>query len=348
MSLESFIQAMPKVELSIRLEGAFRRETLGIIAEQNDIPDTVRHWQNWLKQLEKPEPNRIDETIKVLSSWLRHPDDLTRIVYDLGVYLSRQNVKYAEVGINPVLFMLPGMVLEEFLEALNDGRDRVLRAWNVQMAWLLMIPREEPRRADEIARWANSATGKKGGVIGIGLTGREEAQPSAQFERAFTSAQKKELPSVVRAGDQQQAEGILAALQTLNPNRILDGRGAADAPDVLKQLSDTGISLDVCLSRALCLGWYQGYAAYPLRDLYDANVRLTINSDMPTFYQSSLNDEYLAVVQHGGMTIEELETIALNAIHNSFLPESDKLARLTEFKEDYAHLREKHLAEASL
>lgn len=348
MSLETFVRAMPKVELSIRLEGAYRRDTLTIIAEQNDIPETTRQWQNWLKQLDQPEVNRIDETIRTLSSWFHHGDDLTRVVYDLGVYLSRQNVRYAEVAVNPALHMLPGMSLEDLLDALNDGRDRVRRAWNVDMAWILTMPRDEPRRADEISRWANSATGKKGGIVGIGLTGKEDSQPVGQFERAFVNAQKKDLRSVVRAGDQQQAEGILAAIQTLNPNRLLDGRGTADAPDVMNLLVERGIALDLCLSRALCLGWVQEYAAFPLRHLYDADIALTINSDLPNFYKSTLNDEYLAVVQHCGVSVEELEELALNAIRHSFLPEPDKAAREADFKAEYAQLKAAHLAEASL
>jgi len=343
MSIETFIRAMPKVELRVRLEGAYRKETLMLIAEQNDIPETTKNYQQWFKLLENPDYTKLDELVRVLTGWFRHPDDLTRVVYDLGVALAKQNVKYVEVAINPISHMLPGMSFDEFMDALNDGRNRAQRGWGIRMGWILIVPREEPRRADDVVRWATSVTGKKGGVIALGLSGREEVQPAGQFERPFTNAQKKDVFCVVQAGDSLQGEGIIAAIQHLNPRRIIDGRGAADAPDVLNLLVEKDIALDISLARALCHGWSQSYAAYPLRHLFDADVKVTLNTDMPAFYKSSLTDEYLAAVQHCGLTIEDLEQIALNAILYSFLPEDEKAIMAAEFMQEYERLRAEHI-----
>ncbi|MDX1995843.1 MAG: hypothetical protein SF029_25910 [bacterium] len=344
MSVEQYVRAMPKVELRVRLEGGFRRETLQIIAEQNDIPESTKNYSQWLKLLDNPDFNRLDETIRVLASWLHYRDDITRVVYDLGVQLSKQNVKYAEVSVNPALFMVQGMSFEDFMNALNDGRDKVQRGWGVRLNWILVLPREEPRRADEIVRWATSVTGRKGGIVALGLSGKEDSQPIGQFERPFSNALKKDVPGVVQAGDVLQGEGILAALQQLNPARIVDGRGAADAPDVLQLLTDRNIPVDVSMARALCHGWVQNYAQFPLRDLYNADVRVTLNTDLPAFYKSALNDEYLAAVTHNAFTVPELEDLALNAVSGSLLPEDEKAAMQAEFRAAYAQLRSEHLS----
>ena len=343
MSVESYIRAMPKVELHLHLEGAMQKNTLLMIAEQNDIPATMKHFDDWVRLLDNPEYERLDEITRTVSAWLQHPDDLTRLVYDLGVALKDQNVRYAEVSVNPVLYTENGISFDQFLAAINDGRDRVERAWGVRIGWILTIPRDQPRKADDIIRWATSAAGRKGGVVAVGLSGREDAQPVGQFERAFRAAEKKMLPRAPHAGEVLGAEGILEVIHMLNPDRLYDGWGAADAPDVLKLLVDTPIPLSVSLARALCFGQVSVYADYPLRHLYDEGVILTIGSDMPSSYKSSLVDEYLAVVEHCGFDVDEMEIIALNAVRTSFMPDNDKQTMLDSFTEEYARLRAEHI-----
>jgi adenosine deaminase len=346
MSTESFIRAMPKVELNLHLEGSIRKDTLLTIAEQNDIPEEVKHFSQWGTLLDNPDFVRLDEIISTITGWLRQPDDLTRVVYELGVSLAKQNVRYAEVHVNPLPYLVLGMTFEQFLSAINDGRSRVERGWRVRMSWILTIPRDDPRRADDILRWATGAAARKGGVIGMGLSGREDAQPAAQFERPFRTAQKKELPRVAEAGHILGAEGVLDVINQLEPERIVDGWGTVDAPDVIQLLTEKHITLDVCMARALCTGLVETYAKYPLRELYDDGITLTINSGMPAFYKTTLSDEYLAIIEHNDFLLEELEELALNAVRVSFQAEEEKAAMLAEFAAEYERLRTEHLDSA--
>jgi len=339
MSVEHFVQAMPKVELNLQFEGALQKDALLLIAEQNDIPESLKHYAQWVKNFDRPDYQRLDELIQTVGKWILQPEDLTRLVYDLGVSLAKQNVRYAEITIDPILYTENGMTFEQFLNAINDGRNRVARGWHVKMAWFLAVPRDQPRRADDVVRWASSVTAKKSDVVGIALTGREDAQPSAQFERAFKTAQKKAVPCIVQAGDRLQAEGILDAIQVLQPVRILDGWGTADAPDVMNLLRENSITLDLSLARALCMGWVERYGDYPLRHLYDENLQLTISTGMPTFFKTTLSDEYLAVVEHCGFSIGELEAFALQAIGSSLLSDEEKATLTGEFKAEYEKLR---------
>jgi adenosine deaminase len=346
--MESYIRAMPKAELGLQLEGAIPKQTLVMIAEQNEIPSTTKGYADLVKQIDKPVYEKLPELSAIVSQWVRYPDDLSRMVYDVGVALSRQNVRYAEIGVNPLLYMNhTGMQFEQFIEALNDGRDKALRGWNVQMQWVLNIPREEPRRGDDTTRWALSATARKYGVVGLGLTGREETQPAGQFERPFKSAEKKGLPRIVHAGDKLGAEAVLGAIEHLLPTRIIGGWGTTEAPDVVKQLVDNNIALGITMARQLCLGRIQTYADYPLRWIFDQDVKLTLTSHMPTFYKSTLSDEYLALVEHNDFTLEDLEEIALNAVRYSTLPEEEQAKMLKIFREDYAKLRTEHIEQAT-
>jgi adenosine deaminase len=103
MSIESFVRAMPKAELHVHLEGAWNKDTLLMIADENDARANLKHFDTWVKLLDTPDYNRIDQITRTVSQWLQYGEDLTRIVYDLGVALSKQNVRYAEVSVTPAL-----------------------------------------------------------------------------------------------------------------------------------------------------------------------------------------------------------------------------------------------------
>lgn len=348
MNIEGFIKDMPKVELNVHLDGAYQIDTLMTIADQNEIAAEFKHFRKWVDILNNPDAEQLPELLQTVGQWLRIPEDQTRLVYDTGVYLYQQSVRYAEVIVNPVHLMLPGQSYEEFLKALNDGRDRLSRGWGIDIRWIFVVPRDEPRRSDEIARWAASASAKRGGVVGFGLLGPEGAQPIGQFERAFTLAEKKEVFTVADAGMSLEAEGILDTINHLKPKRLNDGWGTVDAPDVIGLLDQNNIPLVNTIGRALFEGRLEKFSAYPLQQLYDANVRMIISVDKPTFYHTSLNDEYLGVVEHTQLGLDELQEIALNAVRYSFLSDGEKAAMIADFEQQYAALSEKHTAEANV
>jgi adenosine deaminase len=345
MSVETFIRAMPKVELHVQLEGAVQRDTLLIIAEQNEINETLKHFNQWVGLIDKPDYNRLDDILYTTSQWMQEPDDLRHAAYELGVALAKQNVRYAEVSVFPTLFTEMGMSFENFLGAINDGRDRAFKAWGVRMNWILTIRRDQPRSADDVARWVTSTAAKKGNVVGIGLVGKESSQPAGQFERAFRSVAKKEMALAVHAGGNLGGEGVLDAVQTLQPNRVLNGWGTADAPDVINLLLERRITLGISMARALCIGQVGTYADYPLRHLVDEGIQVILGSDMPSYFKSTLTDEYLAAVEHNGLGVDEIQEIALNAVRAAQLSEDEKQTMLDEFRQEYARLRAEHLPE---
>jgi adenosine deaminase len=344
MSVEEYVRAMPKIELNLRLEGAVRKETWLMIAEQNEISVRSDYLDDWATLFASADSKRLDEIVNDLCQWIRQPDDLTRIVYDAGVNLARDNIRYAEVWVDPALFMLPTMSFEEFMTSISDGRDRAERGWGIQMRIILAVSRDEPRRADEIARWVLSGIGQNHGVVALGLSERHNAQPVGQFERAFQTVLKKGLPRVVQVANSTQGEEeILDVINRLEPSRLVDGWGTADALDILKLLSERDIPLVVSVCRALCSEWVASYRDYPLRALYSQGIGLVISSDMPVFYNTSLINEYLAAIEHNGFSIEEIEEFALNAIKYSFLAEKDKNEFLENFKNEYSQLRQEYL-----
>ncbi len=338
--IENFITTMSKVEPAIHLECAFQRETLLIIAEQNEIAANMKRFRDWVDLLDNPDLSRLNEMTKMFAGWLQIPDDLTRFVYDLGVHLAKQNVKYAEVHVNPVLFMQQGMTFEQFLDTLNDGRDRVFRGWGTRLSWVLIVPRDEPRRADEIARWAATTAARKGHVVGFGLVGPEDAQPVGQFERSFSTAEKKEIPTIAQAGNTLGVAGIQEIIEHLQPQRIVDSWRMVEDDALMNQFADEQIPVVSSISRAMTERWIDEEGQYPIRELYDGGINVIMSCPIPTYSGTTLTDEYRSLVENFGFELDEIEEVALNALQYSFLPENEKAELLAEFQAEYKQLKE--------
>lgn len=340
MDVADYIQLMPKAELNISLEGAVQAETWLMIAEQNEIMAEARKPYIAARDLlEKRDVNRLDELVAGVCGWLRYPDDLARVVYDAGLMLFKQNVKYAEINVNPSLFMPGNMTFDTFMTALNDGRDRVQRGWGIIIRWNLVVSREEPRRADEVMRLASSAVGKKHHVVGYGLAGREDAQPIGQFERAFQTAKKKDVPTFTRSGEIGGAASIEEVLEHLVPDRIVDAVGLLDSPASIEAIIERDIAVVATPSRADALKKLNERGGYSLRDLLSQRLPVTLSADLPQIFGQSTTDIYTQAAANADLTIDEIDQLVLNGLQYSFLDDATKADLSAAFLAEMTELR---------
>lgn len=340
MSIESYINALPKTELELRLEGAVPRETMLMFADQNEIGAEVKRFKKWIDLYQTPDFKRLDDLTEMLRSWLRYGDDLTRAVYDVGVQMSKSNVRYAEVAVNPLSYVKNDFTFDEFLNALDDGRDRAHRGWGVQMRWTIIIPREIPRRSDEIARWATSATAKKAGVVGITLAGYHANESLDQFERAFRTAQKKD---IMRSAYLTAKDDIDEAIDALGLQRVIDGWGIAESPETLESMAEQGISFCVGIKRNQSYGWVRQVNTIPMTTILESGVKVAVSSDMPVIFGSTLADEYISAIENNLLNIEQVEEIARDTITMCGLDEDEKAELTTMFDVEMEVLRMEHL-----
>ena len=340
MNVREFIAAIPKVELNIQLTGALNRESLLMIARQNGVPAELERFDDWVDLLDAPDYARLDEIARAAGGWVRYPEDIARVVYDMGVALSKQNVRYAEVAVAAADFLAHGMSLDIFIEALNDGRDRARRGWNVDMSWILCIPRDNPRAGDDAARWAARTAGRRANVAALGLLGPEDAQPVGQFRRAFATARKKGVYTVANAGSVLGIEGIAAALEELNPHRLTDSWGIHEDKAMLDSLAAAGMPLVASISRAVRLGLIKRASDYPLRQLFDSDLPIMLSSGMPSLYQTSLIDEYVLAHEACGLGIDEIVELVRRSIAFSYMDDEAKGEMLGDFERQTAAAKE--------
>lgn len=332
MSIREFVAAIPKVELNLQLTGALQRESLLMIAKQNGVPSLRENFEEWVALLDRPDYARIDEIAREAGSWAMYPEDIALVVYDIGVALSKQNIAYAEIIVTPPDFVGSAhMNFAAFMEALNDGRDRALRGWDVDMAWIVCIPRDKPRSGDEVARWATGASARLGNVVALGLTGPEDAQPIGQFRRAFDTARKKECKTVVNAGSGLGAPGLSEALEELDPDRLTDSWGIVKDKGLVEQFAANAKALVLSLIRAQRLGLTNKVGDYPLRQLMDREIQVMLSSGMPALYQSTLIDEYVAAHEECGLAVDDVIALARRSIEMSYMDAERKDALLRRF-----------------
>ena len=332
MGTREFFAAIPKVDLHQQLTGSLVEEGLLMIARQNGVPAETEDFATWKNLLVDPDYQRLDKLAAEAGSWVRYPEDIARVVYDIGVVLSKAKVIYAEICVAPSDFMqTSSMSIDVFINALNDGRDRALRAWGVDMSWVLCIPRENPRVGDDVARWATSAAAKSGNVVALGLIGEEDAQPVGQFKRAFATAHKKETYTIAQVDYSLGFDELASAIEELEPNRLADIWGIHTNEDSMNFLAESGIPLVVSVSRALRLGLVSDATEYPLRTLLDNNLQVMLASGMPQLYKSSLIDEYVMANEECGLSLAEIVDMARRSIQFSFLDDERKTSLLENF-----------------
>ena len=334
MTLRDFITALPKAEINLQLTGALRKQSLLLIANQNGIPAQLDDFDSWIDMLDQPDPTRLDEIARVLGSWIMYPEDLALVVYDIGVSLSKQNIRYAEVAVAPSDFVGSAkMNFDTFLDALNDGRDRAARAWNVDMSWILCIPRDNPRAGDDVARWATGSAGRRGKVVAMGLTGASDAQPIGQFRRAFATARKKELVTVAFADERSGTSELQEIMDELQPNRLVNAWRLTEDEALLAKVADRDVTLVNSIARALRSSGNgsESENAISLQPLWDRHAKLALSCDYPSLYPSSLVDEYLLAQAACDIPSSDLTQLARRSIELSFQDRERKEAMLRDF-----------------
>jgi adenosine deaminase len=341
MSLETFIRRMPKVELHVHLEGSIQPETLLSLAKRNNVTlpaTTVEGLRQWCKFTNFP---HFVEIYLAISSCIQTPEDIEFIAREFLRGQAAQRVLHSEVTFTPYTHFATNnrIPFEDQLAALSRARQWASRELGVSVSWVLDIARSvRPlEHGLTVADWAIS--GMEHGVVALGLGGIEAGHPPELFEEAFDRALAAGLASVPHAGETVGPESIRGALRSLRARRIGHGVRCLDDPELVAELRDRQIPLEVCPTSNVCLGVAPSLTEHPLPRLLDEGLYVTINSDDPPMFNTSLTDEYLRAAQILGCGVEDIERLALNAVRASLLPEASRAEMERRFRVEFTQLR---------
>jgi adenosine deaminase len=347
MSLATYIRAMPKVEVHVHLEGSVRPATLLALGARHaeTLPATtvegLRAWYSFTSF------QHFVEVYVAVQSCLRTPDDIELIAREFLAGQAAQNVRYSEVTYTALThYRMKGIAFADQLAALNRARAWAEAELHTTMRLVIDIPRGAIALTEDdtlmVADWAIAAQGD--GVVALGLGGMEVGFPPEQFRAAFDRAHAAGVPGVPHAGETAGPESIWAALGALHAVRIGHGVRCLDDLALVAELRARQIPLEVCPTSNVCLGVAPSLAEHPLPRLRAEGLFVTVNSDDPPMFNTTLTDEYLRLADTFGLGVDEIEELALNAVRASLLPLERRLELEREFAVEFARLRTLHLS----
>ena len=324
--LQPLIRLLPKVELHVHLEGSILPDTLLKLAERRrvtlpaDDPKGVRRWF----QFDGFE-NFVDVYLTCCQC-LRDPEDFQLVAAEFLAEQARQNVLYTEMHFTIGTHLANGANGSEVAEALFETIRDAERKFGIYARLIPDIVRNAGAlRADQTLEWALDS--RDLGVVALGLSGFEEL-PDDDFQEHFRVAANEGLHRVAHAGEHHGADSIRSAIDLCGVERIGHGIGILEDPDLTRRVVDEGIPLEVCPTSNVALRAVEDIASHPFELLDTAGLSVTINSDDPTFFDTSLSDEYYNLASTFGYDIEQLAAYSIRALQVAFL--DDSLRRVLE------------------
>jgi aminodeoxyfutalosine deaminase len=204
----------------------------------------------------------------------------------------------------------------------------------VQLRWIFDIPADFGLPGAE-ATASIALDHDVPGLVGFGIGGSEKGFPRSMFRDQFDRARAVGLGSVPHAGETTGPATVWDAIETLGAQRIEHGISAAQDPDLMAYLAENDITLDVCPTSNVALKVVDDLASHPLPALVAAGVPVSINTDDPPMFGTTLNREYAVAADLLDLDERGVADLALAAVDASFAP-ADVRARITAEIEAYA------------
>jgi adenosine deaminase len=336
--LDSFIKRMPKVELHLHLEGSVAPRTLLELARRNGVEIPARDVAGVEQLFNYGDFGEFLTVYMALARAIIYGEDFEQLAYELGVSLAEQNIVYAEVMLSPMQHVLRGVDMHEAIAGAAAGFARVERELGVVTRMALDYGRQYGiERAWPVLETAMQTMHY--GVVAWSIGGNEIGHPPEPFVDVFARARSAGLHLMAHAGEVVGPQSVWGAVDVLQVERLGHGIRSIDDPALLSHLHRRRVALDVCPSSNLCTGAALSWEQHPLRRLYDSGVLVTINTDDPTFFQTTLIEEYRRIVRYFGFTVDDICTLVLNGVRASFLNEDARRTLFQRVESDLHRLR---------
>jgi aminodeoxyfutalosine deaminase len=328
--LTSFIAGLPKAELHVHHVGSASPRIVAELAARHEGSSPVPADPELLaKYFEFRDFAHFIEIYLSVVDLIRDAGDVRLLTYEIGRELSRQQVRYAELTITPFSSVRRGIPAPAFCEAIEDARAGARRDFGVDLAWCFDIPGEAGLpAAEETLRIALEE--RPDGLISFGLGGPEIGVPRPQFKPYFDQARAAGLHSVPHAGETTGPETIWDAIRSLGAERIGHGIAAAQDERLMAYLAEHQIPLEVCPTSNLRTRAVADLAGHPIATLAAAGVPLSVNSDDPPMFGTTLEQEYAVAAELLELDAAGVAELARAAVHHSFLPADGKATLLAE------------------
>lgn len=343
LDFSQFLRAAPKAELHVHLRGsmplAFFQERLRKYHPEDVLAKAPPRHIEMFEQFENIRPfmksrPKLAESAEHLfryrtfdqflvtyffsSYFVRDADDFRGLANAVLERLGAENIVYAEIIVSFVEYIDQGIALSDIVRVLDEAAETCTRP---RVQWILDAVRNiGPERALEILQDVLRQRPKH--LVGITIGGAEHLFPPAQFVKVYELAREAGLRRTVHAGEGLGPESVWDAIRLLHVERIGHGVRSIEDPALVTYLAEKKIPLEVCPTSNLWTGIYPSYEAHPLKALYQAGIPVTINTDDPAFFATSLVQEY-EHAREMGLSELAIREILGNSFRHTFLDEEE-------------------------
>jgi len=316
-------ELLPKAELHLHLEGTVTPETLVELRQRHGKAPTLAEAQA-LYQYD--DFLGFLTAFKIVTEDLQSSDDYELITYRLMEQLKAENVLHAEVYVSVGVCLWRNQDFNAIFEGLERGRQRGEQDFGVSLLWIFDAVRQFGADAAQSV-FSLAAKYRDRNVIGIGIGGDENKAPPELFREQYAFAAEHGLRLTAHAGESAGPESIWGALN-LGAERIGHGLAADQDEELMEELATRQIPIEICMTsnvRTRCCTKLQDH---PVRRYFDQGLMITLNSDDPAMFGSTLNQEYELARTEFSFTDDHLRELARNSFEASFLPADKKVAFL--------------------
>ncbi len=325
--LDAFIAGLPKAELHVHHVGSASPRIVSELAARHPDSAVPTDPEALADYFTFRDFAHFIEVYLSVVDLVRDAEDVRLLTYEVARDMARQQIRYAELTLTPFSSTRRGIPDSAFVEAIEDARKAAESELGVVLRWCFDIPGEAgPEAAEETTRIACGLQPE--GLVSFGLGGPEIGVPRPQFKPYFDRARAVGLHSVPHAGETTGPGTIWDALNELGAERIGHGTSATQDPRLLAHLAEHRIPLEVCPTSNIATRAVRTLEEHPLKEMVEAGVLVTINSDDPPMFGTDLNTEYAVAARLLGLDATGLAALAKNAVEASFMDAPAK-ARLS-------------------
>ncbi len=338
---KEIFRKFPKVELHRHLEGSLRLETMLEIARQHGITVPIKPGLGALVQMQETDELNFSTFLskfQTIRLFYRSPEIIMRVTEEAVADAAADQVRHLELLFTPVaLSRAQGYLLGEVMDWVLEAANRAARQHGISVALIASFNRhEELLLAEQTAAMAAERIGK--GIVGLNLAGNEVEFSAKPFAGLLAEARQAGLHLTIHAGEWAGAYNVREAIEALSAERIGHGVRVLEDETVVLLARERKTIFEVCLTSNFQTGVVANLSHHPIRQMMDAGLKVTLNTDDPSISRIRLSDEYRIASEELGISRPELAGMVLAAGQASFLAETAKKRLLKQLEKDLQEL----------
>ncbi len=331
-----FINKLPKAELHLHIEGTLEPELMFKLAERNNINIPFDSSEEVRKAYEF---NCLQDFLDIYyqgAQVLINEEDFFELTYAYLLKCKSQNIRHAEIMFDPQTHTERGVTFETVISGIQRACEKATKELNISTLLIMSFLRHLSESA--AFNTLEDSLPFKHLITAVGLDSSEKGNPPSKFKNVFKAARDYGYIPLAHAGEEGPSEYISEAIDLLKIVRIDHGNRILDDTSLIERVKNLDMALTLCPLSNLELRVIDKIEDFPLEEMLDKGLKITINSDDPAYFGGQLNENFAVLTKALDLDENTIFQLARNSIVYSLLDPKRKTILLKELEEYYSPL----------